>query len=150
MDWDWISGLAGAGVMGAAWLARHWLESVQRAREGFQAERFHTYVSILETLLRGVKGTKRRGAVHEFRMAILRLNLMAPDEVARAAHALFEAYSDESERPLSIDEQVDTMTEKLGGLMLAIRRDLGNPATNLTDLDMMRVLVQDIGAYSRP
>ncbi|MDE0604600.1 MAG: hypothetical protein OXI18_09370 [bacterium] len=83
-------------------------------------------------------------------MAILRLNLMAPDEVARAAHALFEAYSDESERPLSIDEQVDTMTEKLGGLMLAIRRDLGNPATNLTDLDMMRVLVQDIGAYSRP
>ncbi len=149
MDWDWISGFVGAGVMGAAWFARHAMESVQRAREAFQAERFNTYVSILEPLLQGVKGMKRKGAVHEFRMAILRLNLMAPDEVARAAHGLFEAYSDDSGHSLSLEEQVGKMTEKLGGLMLAIRRDLGNPATNLTDLDMMRVLVQDIGAYSR-
>ena len=95
MDWDWISGFVGAGVMGAAWFARHAMESVQRAKEAFQAERFNTYVSILEPLMQGVKGMKRKGAVHE------------------------------------------------------IRRDLGNRATNLTDLDMMRVLVQDIGAYSR-
>ena len=146
MDWDWISGFVGAGAMGAAWFARHTMESVQRAREAFQAERFNTYVSILEPLSQGMK---RKGAVHEFRMAILRLNLMAPDEVARAAHSLFAAYSDDSGLSLSLDEQVAKMTEKLGGLMLAIRRDLGYPATSLTDLDMMRVIVRDIGAYSR-
>ena len=148
MEWDLVSGLVGAAIMGGAWFVRHVIESAQRAREAFQVERFDIYVSILAPLMEGMAGMKRKGAVKDFRMAILRLNLMAPDNVARAAHTLFQTYSDDTVQKLSLENQVAKMSDTLGGLMLEIRRDLGNPGTSLTGVDMMRVLVKDIGAYS--
>lgn len=146
MDWSLDSGLIGAAVTAVIWWIQHSIESARRVREAFQIERFNLYVSILQPLLEGEASLSRKGAVKKWREAILRLNLMAPDEVARAAHGLFDAYS-EDPTLLKMDEQVEKMATNLGGLMLAIRKDLGNPATALTDVDMMRVLVRDIGGY---
>ena len=142
---DLLSTVIGAGGMALIWMVKHLLESQQREREGFQRDRYEIYLSVLKPIIEGDR-LALEGKEAEFRKLRVSLALMAPDSVVNATTNLFEGYTgDISSLPLS--EQVSKMATLFGGLMLAIRKDLGHPTTTLTDVDMLKSFVNDVDRH---
>ena len=157
MNWgDW--GLFGTILIGALglllWLFRQAFESIQRSKEQFRENRLKVYLEVLDPILtmlhqvkRGKSGRRQAPGFSEdqFRRALVNVKLMATDEVVRALDDMITGFPDDSTR--TAEENATKLVNLFGGLLLAIRKDLGNPTTTLTELDMLKVIVTDVEQY---
>ena len=84
----------------------------------------------------------------EYRTAIYELILVGSDDVVRKLNAFMQRnYRSEREGSrISVNELI-TMW---GGVLLAIRRDLRNNKTKLTETDMLRYSIKDIDDFASP
>ena len=146
-DWG-ILGVVGVAVVTAVWWAvRHTVESYQRSKDLFRERRLEAYRGILDPMLaefaktkQGRRGRKGIGMTEDqLRRAMFDIKIMATDEVVRAWDAMTTGFG--VDRSSSDAEKI---VELFGGFLLAIRKDMGNPTTTLTKLDMVRTLVTDI------
>ena len=78
----------------------------------------------------------------DYRRVSYELNMMGSDDVVRAMNSLMQhIYSLERE---GTSGKPEDMLVYWGGVLLAIRRDLGNNKTGLTEVDMLRGQIKDI------
>ena len=155
---DW--GLFESILMGALglflWLFKRAFESIQRSKEQFRENRLKVYLEVLDPILtmmhhvkRGRAGGKRRRgpgfSEDQFRRALVNVKLMATDEVVRALDDMITGFPSDGTR--TEEESAAMLVQLFGGLLLAIRKDLGNPTTTMTELDMLRVIVTDVERY---
>lgn len=93
-------------------------------------------------------GRKQQQAIeNNLRRAMFDIKLMATDDVARAYDRLVTGFTGESG---SDEEAARRLVDLFGGLLLAMRKDLGNPATTLTELEMLRLIITDVDDYYLP
>ena len=145
-----IWSVVGAGIVGLiAWHIRFRHESNQRENERVYDERRKIYIQILEPTIRIFANTKNPSAMKEIieqvtsfkhRRAMFELNLMGSDEVVRAMNAFMQnAFH-------STGDSMDLIA-KWSGLLLAIRKDLGNKGTSIKPVEMLRSQITDIDKY---
>ena len=153
MTVEWFSVIAGATATGVIWYIRHIVESLSRERELLQEERRRIYMDVLEPFLvvlspDGTSHAKQKKAtaiIHspKYRTSITAFIMMGPDNAVHALNEMMQyLYSDQGVEP-------NALIRLWGGLLLAIRKDLGNKATNLTPRDMLRATVTDIDSYDQ-
>lgn len=80
----------------------------------------------------------------QLRRAMFNIKLMATDEVVRAFDKLVTGFTGDS---LTDREAAKRLVDLYGGLLLAMRKDLGNPTTTLTKLEMLKVIITDAEEY---
>ena len=105
------------------------------------------------TMMHDVKGGRSGGkrgqapgfSEDQFRRALVNVKLMATDEVVRALDDMITGLPSNGTR--TKEESAANLIRLFGGLLLAIRKDLGNPMTSMTELDMLRVIVTDVEQY---
>lgn len=150
---EWVVGVAvplllalGAGI---AWLFRNQVEERRAAEERLSADRRQVYKRLLVPYVRIFTHRGGKGAAKaleemlsfEYRTVAFDFMLVASDEAAQAYNALmqytFKAGDKASERPWE-------MMLLWGQLLVEIRRSLGNKASKLTNVDMLRFLIKDI------
>ena len=151
MTLEWISVVAGAAVTGVIWYIRHIVESLSRERELLQDERRRIYMDALEPFLvvlnpGGSSRTKQKKAtaiVHspKYRATVTAFIMMGPDKAVHALNEMMQFLFSAQ------DVEPEDLIRLWGGLLLAIRKDLGNKATTLTPRDMLRATVTDIDSY---
>ena len=157
IDWGaWgIGGAIGAGVIAVVWwLVRHAVETAQRSTDEFRQKRLKVYMGVLEPMLtmfeQAKGGDPHRGKrkadipVDQLRRAMFDIKLMATDEVVRAFDKLVIGFTGD---PLTDQEAGKRLVDLYGGLLLAMRKDLGNPTTTLTKLEMLKVIITDAEKY---
>ena len=136
------------------WLIRNTIESAQRSHEHFRENRLKVYMEALDPVLtalqqakRGRSGRKKGLGFSEdqFRRALVNVKLMATDEVVKSLDDMITGSSDD--RDYTDEESATRLVDQFGGLLLAIRKDLGNPTTTLTELDMLKVIIVDVEQY---
>jgi hypothetical protein len=149
-----VAGLILTAVLGLGgligWVVKSRLEELQRAEERLASERRKLYAELLDPyikILAGAKGQTDPEEVKEhilsvdYRKTALEVALIGNDEVVDAYNDLMQHFYKEeggsSERP------VETM-RLLGVLLLAVRKSLGNAATELDEWDMLRHMIRDI------
>ena len=156
MDWSTIVvsiiSVVGAAVVGyIGWFIRSRAEVAQRERERFQDERRKVYLNNLETSIRLLTGinnppemdkAKKRILSFEHRQSMVDITLMRPDDVVNAVN-------DVQEQAYRQQDDGREVVKALGRLLLAIRKDLGNKNTKLTDKDMLRSHITDIDQLYR-
>lgn len=156
---DW--GLFESILMGALglflWLFKKAFESLQRSKEQFRENRLNVYLEVLDPMLTMMHQVKRKGrsggkrgrgsgfSEDQFRRALVNVKLMATDEVVRALDDMITGFPSDGTR--TEEESAEKLVQLFGGLLLAIRKDLGNPTTTMTELDMLRVIVTDVEQY---
>lgn len=153
MTVEWFSVIAGAAATGVIWYIRHIVESLSRERELLQDERRRIYMDALEPFLvvlnpggsPHAKQKKATAIIHspEYRATVTAFIMMGPDNAVHALNEMMQyLYSGQDVEPKDL-------IRLWGGLLLAIRKDLGNKATNLTPQDMLRATVTDIDSYDQ-
>ena len=136
------------------WYLRSRVEAIRREKEKLQESQRKIYIQVLEPFIRVFAGVKNpsetRRAIKqmlsvEYRMVSLELNLMGSDNVVRAVNKYMQyIYSlDTVDTPPPPEE----LLVQWGGVLLAIRRDLGNKKTRLSEIDMLQSQIKDIGKY---
>ena len=109
------------------------------------------YAQILDPYIRLFADLKGQGPAqatkkitsYEYRKTAFDLSLFGSDQVVRAYNALM-AHTYEAE---STGKQEPTRMMRLwGGLLLEIRKSLGNKKTQLDELDMLRGMIKDLDA----
>ena len=133
------------------WYLRSRVETIRREKDKLQEEQRKIYIHVLEPFIRifaGIKNpletkkaTKQMLSV-EYRMMSLELNLMGSDDVVGAVNDFMQYIyrlenADTSAKP-------EDILVYWGGVLLAIRRDLGNKKTKLSEVDMLRGQIKDI------
>jgi len=139
------------------WYLQSRIEAVRAERRRLQDERRKIYIAVLEPYIRVLAGIKKpsetskamnRMSSFEYRKVSHELNLMGSDEVIRANNTFMQLAYSASERAITPEEWLQCW----GGLLLAIRKDLGARKTGLTAVEMLESQVTDAKAYlaSRP
>lgn len=139
------------------WFITSRTEALRRERERLHDERSRVYLRLLEPYFHilGGKSTEkdirtvvRQMGSAEYRTAIYELILVGSDDVVRKLNAFMQRnYRSEREGSrISVNELI-TMW---GGVLLAIRRDLRNNKTKLTETDMLRYSIKDIDDFASP
>ncbi len=150
----WSIVFATAIVGGIGWLIKHSVESAQREREAAKAERRRVYMKVLVPVLKSMHGTRSDSQLNQAQLereilsykymeALVELKLIASDAVAVALGKLFQVGRTGSLGP-------HEMVETFGGLLLAIRKDLGNRSTRLRERDMLDVIIKDLDQVLPP
>lgn len=134
------------------WYLQSRIEAVRAERRRLQDERRKIYIAILEPYIRVLAGIKKptetskamkRMLSFEYRKVSYELNLMGSDEVIRANNAFMQLAYSAAERAITPEEWLKCW----GGLLLAIRKDLGARKTGLTELEMLESQVTDAKAH---
>ena len=143
--------IIGGVIAFGGWFLRSRVEESRREREKLYDERRKIYVKVLTPLVRifaGIKNPKEARKADaeiisfDYRLAIFELNVMGSDDVIRALNEMMQyVYTSEQDNDLDKGKE---MLKYWGGLILAVRRDLGNEKTKLTELDMLRGQITDI------
>ena len=150
MDWI-VQAIIPIGVGIAVWYLTSTLESIRRETEKLQDERRKIYMQVLDPYIRILTGinnpSETKKALNQiktfdYRRVSYELNMMGSDDVVRAMNSLMQhIYSLDRE---GTSGKPEAMLVYWGGVLLAIRRDLGNNKTGLTEVDMLRGQIKDI------
>lgn len=157
MDWIQIAlipivgGIVGFGV----WYMQSAIESIRRERERLHDERRKIYADLLEPYMRMIGGTTkpsdkdramRQITSFEYRRAFFEVAMMGSDEVVTSLNEMMQYFfktSDEGGTAQPVD-----FIGLFGGFLLAIRRDLGQADTQLSEVDMLRMMIKDIDKFA--
>ena len=133
------------------WYFTSIFEAIRREKEKLQEERRKIYIQVLEPYIRifaGIKNpleTKKalsQITSFDYRRASCELNMMGSDDVVRALNELMQhIYSLEKG---DVSAKPEAMLVYWSRVLLAIRRDLGNKKTSLTEVDMLSSWIKDI------
>jgi hypothetical protein len=157
---DWLQYIAAPLLMligGAiSWLMKCRLEELKAVKEKLREERRKTYLQILEPyilLFSDIKG-KGQDLAHkkfiskEYRAVAFELNFFGSDEVVNAHNRLWKhIYENENVEIIDANEKLKRSYDMMrlwGGLLLEIRKDLGNRKTKLKEKDMLHHMIKDI------
>ena len=150
MNWI-VQAIIPIGVGIAVWYLTSTLESIRRETEKLQDERRKIYMQVLDPYIRILTGINNPSEIKkalnqiksfDYRRVSYELNMMGSDDVVRAMNSLMQhIYSLERE---GTSGKPEDMLVYWGGVLLAIRRDLGNNKTGLTEVDMLRGQIKDI------
>jgi len=131
------------------WFIKSRVEELCATEERLREERRKIYGQILDTYIRLFADLKGQGTTqaikkitsYEYRKTAFDLNLFGSDDVVRSYNAImkhtYEAESTGKQEPKK-------MMHLWGGLLLEIRRSLGNKKTKLDEFDMLRAMIKDI------
>ena len=132
------------------WLLKSRIEELRTTEKNLREERRKIYTEILEPYVRLfhdiIKGQGSAQAIkkitsYEYKKTAFELNLFGSDEVVRAYNALMQhAYKAES----TGKQEPKEMMRLWGGLLLEIRKSLGNKKTKLDEFDMLRAMIKDV------
>ena len=152
---DWVSqGAITVGVGLFVWYLTSRVEAVRREREKLQDERRKIYAQVLEPYIRVFAGstnpseTKRalkQIGSFEYRRASFELAMTGSDDVVRTLNEMMQYFYRADGEGKSINP--GEMVQYWGRVLLAIRRDLGNKKTKLSEIDMLRMQIKDIDKY---
>lgn len=129
------------------WFLKDNSEKLKIQREKLVEEKRNNYVKILEPIIRTLTGAKdkielAKAIKHiksfEYKKTAFHLMLFGSDSVVKAYNNYFQ-YIYKSD-----DMDPKIMLEKLGEILLEIRKDLGNSKTKLDELDMLSFMINDI------
>ena len=142
-----------SAVVGAlVWYLQSRIEAVRTERRRLQDERRKIYIAVLEPYIRVFAGIKnpsetqkamKRMLSFEYRKISYELNLMGSDEVIRANNAFMQLAYSAGEGTIA----PEAWLECWGGLLLAIRKDLGAKKTGLTRAEMLESQITDAKEY---
>lgn len=148
MDIETVVAVPIVGVL--VWYLQSRIEAMRAERRRLQDERRKLYIAVLEPYIRVLAGTNKlsetseamkRMSSFEYRKISCELNLMGSDDVIRANNALF--------RLLYLERETltpEAFVECWGGLLLAIRKDLG-ARTGLSTVEMLEGHLKDARTY---
>ena len=134
------------------WYLQSRIDAVRAERRRLQDERRKIYIAVLEPYIRVLAGIKKpsetskamkRMSSFEYRKIAYELNLMGSDEVIRANNAFMQLAYSAGEESVTAEMWV----ERWGGLLLAIRKDLGARKTGLAALEMLESQLTDASEY---
>lgn len=138
-----------AGVVGLlVWYVQSRVEAIRRANESLQDTRRQLYMGVLEPyikVLAGVTNPKVTAAAlkqmgsYEYKRTAVEFSLIGSDSVVRSFNDMMQFIYQSGP-----DEQSTEVLHLWGGLLLEIRRSLGDPKSALTDKDMLRSFITDI------
>ena len=131
------------------WLIKSKIEELRLTEEKLREERRKIYAQILDPYIRLFADLKGQGpaqalkkvASYDYRKTAFNLNLFGSDDVVHAYNNLM-GHMYKAEAAGKQDPQ--EMMRLWGGLLLEIRRSLGNKKTQLTEFDMLRAMISDI------
>jgi hypothetical protein len=142
---------------GIGWLIKAKHESLKIEREAIRQQRFDSYMDALDPLLKILisvntntsnsqkqKGKKEPSLVQKMNMPEYRRNafhllLFGDDNVVEAWNALWhELYKD----PITVDNIIVHL-DRIGELLVQIRKSLGHPDTNVEKRDMFKWFIKD-------
>jgi len=131
------------------WIIKSRVEELRAVETKLREDRRKIYVEILDPfiiLFSDIQGQGPDKAVmklqsYEYRKTSLELNLFGSDNVVRAYNN-FMSYTYEIESSGKSD--TEKMMRLWGGLLLAIRKSLGNKKSELNEFDMLRAMIKDI------
>ena len=155
MSFDWTQALiipsVGLILAFLGWYLRSSIETVRREREKLHDERRKIYLDVLDPYIRifaGIKNpseTKKAMSLvnsFDYRRGSIEFKLIGSDRAVGASNNLMQhIYGMEADRESS---EATVILRYWAGLLLAIRRDLGNAQTKLTEKDMLRDWFKDI------
>jgi len=136
------------------WFFQHRIQAIRDERRRLQDERRALYVKALEPLIRAMTGLKNPAEAKkaleqmtsfEHRRVLNELTFVGSDEVVHAYNSMMQTVYAQAESPDPI-----AVLDKLGGLMLAVRRDLGAKHTKLKAPDMLAAQISDIKKHLPP
>lgn len=143
--------VVGAAVGLIVWFVRSWVESIHRARERLHDERRRIYLDLLEPHIRILASRESKKQLaevtefvqsYEYKRTAVEFNLVGSDNVVRAFNDMMQFFYhvDASKESTSPKEFI----KHWGGLLLEIRKNVGEPGTKLSERDMLRALIKDI------
>ena len=148
-------------ISGLGWAFKTSIERANRLEQSMRQDRLKIYQIILEPFV--VMFTKDEAALSgsggmseanqekalkmvlskEYREAAFNLALFANDDVLQAFNAMFQsAYKIDSSTTSSFD-----LIFKMGDLLLAIRKSVGNETTRIKNYEMLKWMINDIEQY---
>lgn len=127
-------------------------EASIREQERLREARSKIYMKLLEPYVRMFAGIKKPAEIDratkqilslDYRRTTMELKLLGSDDVVRGLNRFMQhAYSLEGDPAAKFTPK--DMVDNLGGLLLVIRKDLGNEDTELEPVDMLRDWIKDI------
>ncbi|RPI71515.1 MAG: hypothetical protein EHM38_03755 [Geobacteraceae bacterium] len=80
----------------------------------------------------------------DYKRNAFRLTVLGSDGVLRAYNALMQHFFLNTDKPASSQENLKIMVEKIGTLVLEIRKSMGNEDTKLSHWEMLEWFLKDI------
>ena len=152
-----ITPLVASAVGLGVWFVQSRIDALRRAREDLQADQRKVYSDVLEPYIRmfaGVNDPKVQTAVmkqivsFDYKKTAFEFSLIGSDEVVHAFNDMMQFFYRAAETGESPSPQ--EMLRRWGGFLLAVRKDIGNPRTKLTERDMLRGMITDIDRMLPP
>lgn len=151
MDWFQILGPTVLVLVGGliSWYLKDRTEELRSEREKFRRERLSIYTEILEPVLGAfiyLESQQKKVQVVEkiktdqYRKKAFELILYGSDDVVRAWNGFMQYMYTTSETG---NFDLKAGLEKLGTVLLAVRRDLGNKNTNLEAIELFKWFLRD-------
>lgn len=152
MDWfelvaaPALVGLGGLGV----WYVQSRVEQIRTLERSLHEDRRTVYAAILEPYIRlfanlgdGEAEVTKVMLSYEYKKTAFELNLFGADNVVKAYNRMMQhAYLAETS-----GQDSKEMMRLWGGLLLEIRKSLGNPSKELDEWDMLRGMVKDLDSF---
>ena len=152
---DWINFLLTpvvAAIVGlAVWFVQSRVELVRRERDKLHDERRKIYSDVLDPYIRAFSGIKdpqtqaeilQKITSHEYRKTSFEFALLASDDVVKAFNQMMQ-YFFTAEAEGGAADPIE-MLKRWGGFLLEIRKNIGDPRTGLSEIDMLRGHITDI------
>ena len=148
-----------AAVVGfAVWYFQSRLEEIRREQERLHDDRRRVYAQVLDPFIRvfvGIKNPKEtQKALQQmlsldYKRTAFEFGLIGADEVVRSFNVMmqyiFQFDANGGEKP-----DARELMRLWGSFLLEIRKDVGNPKSQLTATDMLRGQIKDIDAFMGP
>ena len=153
MDFNFVTGTVLTALVGlAVWFFQNRIEAVRKERELLQTQRRELYLKILDPYIailsntgqnqpKSVNRSVQQILSMDYRRMSFELLMIGSDEVVLALNDVMQ-YS--YKMPQTGQVLPQDLVSHWGGLLLAIRRDLGNNKTELKEIDMFRSFIKDI------
>lgn len=153
MDWpQLLIAILGAGGFSGlgTWAIRNRIEAIRAAQERLASDRRRLYADIVDPYVRifaasgdhqKLEEIKQQILSVEYRKTALEIVLIGSDEVVDSYNDLMQHFyrmgGSTAQEPVEV-------LDLLGRLLVAIRRSLGNSATELDQWDMLRHMINDL------
>ncbi len=150
----WVFQLLAASALGAiGWYLRSLFESARRDRERLQGEWRSLYLSLLYPFITAIGSSKNPEQLQkvlnhvdteEYRHTLYEITLIGSDEVVVAFIDFMRLFWKAEREGENVSTQA--IITHWGGLLLAIRKDLGLKNTKLVAEDMLRTHIKDMNS----
>ena len=133
------------------WYLQSRIEQIRRAEARLRDERRKVYSDLLDPYIRmmatiddpkGSAKAVKSVASYEYKKTAFELSLIGSDSVVRAFNTMMQSFyaAEREERVVALEEFFSLW----GGLILEIRKSVGDPRTKLKPVDMLRGLIKDV------